>query len=157
MGEWGVALITAGAAVAGGLVTGWFGRSAGVKQADAARHAGERQAEALLDSVRLTIEAEARQRSVTLRRQVYAEFLGVAEARILAERTGRGQPDDAVRLQTALGSVVLEGPAEVAAAAQHLLDGLRRHGTPDELGQAKLAFISAAQEALNRPGPSGVR
>lgn len=148
MGEVGVALIAAGAAVAGSLVTGWFSRSAGIKQAQAARDSGERQADALLDSVRLTVEAEARQRSLTLRRQVYADFLGAAEARILAERTGRGQPEDPARLQAAYGAVVLEGPTEAATAAQHLLDGLRRHDTPDELAEAKHAFIAAAREGL---------
>ena len=157
MGEVGVALIAAGAAVAGSLVTGWFSRSAGIKQAQAARDSGGRQADALLDSVRMTVEAEARQRSLSLRRQVYADFLGAAEATVLAERAGRGQPDDPARLQAAYGAVVLEGPTEVAAAARHLLDGLRRHGTPDELDQAKRAFISAAQDGLNSLSPPGIR
>jgi hypothetical protein len=45
-----------------------------------------------------------------------------------------------------LGGVLLEGPPAAAAAAQHLVDCLRRHERPDELKQAKLAFVSVAQE-----------
>jgi hypothetical protein len=52
MGELGVALIAAGSAVAGSVVTGWFTRSAGQRQAAAAQHAGDRQADALLQTVR---------------------------------------------------------------------------------------------------------
>lgn len=149
MSEWGIALIAAGSAIAGSVVTGWYGRSAGVRQAQAARHAGDRQADALLESVRLTVRAEAELRSLALRRQTYAEFLAAAEARILTERSGRGRPDDEVLLQTSLGGVVLEGPAEVAAAARHVVDCLRRHESPDDLNRAKLAFIEAARDAVN--------
>uniref|UniRef100_A0AAU2V770 Uncharacterized protein n=1 Tax=Streptomyces sp. NBC_00003 TaxID=2903608 RepID=A0AAU2V770_9ACTN len=146
MSDWGIAVIAAGAAIAGSVVTGWYGRSAGIRQATAARHAGDRQADALLESVRMTLHAESRHRELALRRQTYAEFLGAAEARILTERNGRGQPDDDVMLQRALGAVVLEGPADAAAAAQHLVDCLRRHARPDELREAKLAFVAVAQE-----------
>ncbi|MEK8170634.1 hypothetical protein NKH77_16735 [Streptomyces sp. M19] len=145
MSDWGIALIAAGSAIAGSVVTGWYTRSAGIRQA-AARHAGDRQADAVLESVGMTLRAESDHREFTRRRQTYAEFLGAAEARILTERTGRGQADDDVRLQRALGGVLLEGPPEAAAAAQHLVDCLRRHERPDELGRAKLAFVSVAQE-----------
>ncbi|GAU68774.1 putative hypothetical protein [Streptomyces sp. NBRC 110611] len=151
MSEWGIALIAAGSAIAGSVVTGWYSRSSGIRQAEAARHAGDRQADALVESVRLTIRAEARQRSLALRRQTYAEFLGAAEAGILTERTGRGASGDQAGLQRALGGVVLEGSPEVAAAAHHLVDCLRRHEAPDDLHRAKLAFVSAAQECLNAP------
>ncbi|MDI3418479.1 hypothetical protein [Streptomyces luteolus] len=151
MSDLWVGVIAAGAALGGSFVAGWFGRSAGARQAEAARHAGDRQAEALLESVRLTIRAEARQRAVALRRQVYGEFLVAAEASILAERTGRGGPDDAVRLHGALGAVVLEGPAEAVAAAQLVVDGLRRHARPDELADARDEFVAAAQRALADP------
>ncbi|MGA4838745.1 hypothetical protein [Streptomyces sp. G45] len=155
MSEWGIALIAAGSAVVGSVVTGWFTRSTGVRQAEAARHAGDRQADALLASVRLTLRGASEERALTLRRQVYAEFLGAAEARILTERTGRAQGDEAALLQRAHGGVVLEGPADVVAAAGRLLDGLRRHEPPDALDRAKLAFVEAAQRALNAPGHSG--
>lgn len=149
MSEWGVALIAAGSAIAGSVVTGWYGRGSGLRQAEAARHAGDRQADALLESVRLTIQAEAVQRALTQRRQIYVEFLGAAEARILTERTGRGGPDDEAQLRRALGAVVLEGPSEVAAAARQLVDCLRRHEPPEDLDRAKSAFVSVVQELLN--------
>ncbi|WP_371273060.1 hypothetical protein [Streptomyces sp. MUSC 14] len=147
MSEWGIALIAAGSAIAGSIVTGWYARNAGIQQAAAARHAGDRQADALLESVRMTLQSEAAQRAVALRRQVYAEFLGAAEARILAERTGRGQADDELLLQRALGGVVLEGPAAAAAAAGRLVDCLRRHDAPDDLHRAKQVFVEEAQRA----------
>ncbi|WP_240656797.1 hypothetical protein, partial [Streptomyces sp. V2] len=114
MSEWGVALIAAGSAVAGSIVTGWYARGAGIRQAEAARHAGDRQADALLESVRITIRADAEQRARAERRRVYAEFLAAAEARILTERTGRGGPEDEAQFQRALGLTVLEGPPPVA-------------------------------------------
>ncbi|MYX46136.1 hypothetical protein GTW59_34585 [Streptomyces sp. SID89] len=155
MSEWGIALIAAGAAIAGSVVTGWYSRSAGIRQADAARHAGERQAEALLESVRMTVRGEAEQRALAVRRQVYAGFLGAAEARVLAERTGRGgEQGDAVLLQRALGEVVLEGPSDVAAAAARLVDALRRHEPPDDLNRAKLAFVTGARRALDTAPPA---
>jgi hypothetical protein len=123
MSDWGIALIAA-----------------------AARHAGDRQADALLESVRMTLRAESGHREFALRRQTYADFLGAADAKILTERTGRGQAEDDVLLQRTLGGVLLEGPVEAAAAAQHLVDCLRRHERPDELTRAKMAFVSVAQE-----------
>lgn len=147
MSDWGIALIAAGSAIAGSVVTGWYARSAGIRQAAAARHAGDRQAEALLESVRMTLRAEAGHREFVLRRQTYAEFLGAAEARILTERNGRGQADDDALLQRALGGVLLEGPPEAAEAAQHLVDRLRSHERPDELQRAKRAFVSVAHRA----------
>ncbi|MYR41496.1 hypothetical protein [Streptomyces sp. SID5910] len=155
MSEWGIALIAAGSAVAGSVVTGWYTRSAGIRQAAAARHAGDRQADALLDSVRMTLRADAGHREFTLRRQIYAEFLGAAEAKLLTERNGRSQPDDDAALQRALSGVLLEGPPDAAAAAQHLVDSLRRHVRPDELQHAKQAFISVAQERCRPQPPAG--
>ncbi|CAL9499313.1 hypothetical protein SUDANB145_03384 [Streptomyces sp. enrichment culture] len=146
MSDWGIALIAAGSAIAGSVVTGWYSRSAGLRQAAAARHAGDRQADALLESVRMTLRAESGHRESALRRQTYAEFLGAAEARIVAERNGRGQADEDVLLQRALGGVLLEGPPEAADAAQRLVEALRRHERPDEVKRAKLAFVAVAQE-----------
>ncbi|WP_329400136.1 hypothetical protein [Streptomyces melanogenes] len=146
MSDWGIAMIAAGSAVAGSVVTGWYARSAGIRQATAARHAGDRQADALLESVRMTLSAESGHREIARRRQTYAEFLGAAETRILTERNDRGQPDDDALLQRALSGVLLEGPPQAAEAAQHLADCLRRHERPDELNRAKLAFVSVARE-----------
>jgi hypothetical protein len=146
MSDWGIALIAAGSAIVGSVVTGWYTRAAGIRQAAAARDAGVRQADALIESVRMTLRAESGYREFALRRQTYAEFLGAAEARILTERSGRGQADEDIVLQRALGGVLLEGPPEAAAAAQHLVDCLRRHERPDQLKQAKSSFVSVAQE-----------
>ncbi|WP_326769624.1 hypothetical protein OG978_38350 [Streptomyces sp. NBC_01591] len=155
MSELGIALIAAGAAIAGSAATGWYTRSAGFRQAEAARQAGDRQADALLETVRMTLREQAAVRVLDIRRQTYVAFLGAAESRIRAERTGRGPGDDDARLESALGEVVLEGPAEVASAARDVVDRLRRHEAPDNLLSAKAAFVSAAQEALDVP--PGVR
>ncbi|MEV7089488.1 hypothetical protein AB0O07_26960 [Streptomyces sp. NPDC093085] len=156
MAEWGVALIAAGAAIVSGVVTGWYGRSAGLRQAEAARQAAvlqaeaarqasDRQAEALLASVRMTLRAEADHRALALRRRTYADFLAAAEDRILAERGGRGPAEGDAPLQRALGAVLLEGPSEAVEAARHLVDCLRRHEKPDEVRRAKLAFVAVAR------------
>ncbi|MEV8017533.1 hypothetical protein AB0O76_14555 [Streptomyces sp. NPDC086554] len=149
MSEWGVALVAAGAAIAGSVVTGWYGRAAGMRQAEAARHAGDRQAEALLASVRMTLGAEAERRVSDLRRQTYAEFLAAAESRLLAERTGQGDGHDEALLYRALSAVALEGPTAVTEAAHRLIDSLRRHEGPDELQRAREAFISVAKAEVS--------
>lgn len=155
MSDLGIALIAAGAAIAGSVATGWYTRSAGLRQAEAARQAGDRQADALLETVRITLREQAAVRVLDIRRRTYAAFLGAAESRIRTERTGRGRGDDDALLETALGEVVLEGPAEVAEAAQDVVDRLRRHEAPDSIQRAKLAFVSAAQEALTT-SPGGL-
>lgn len=99
----------------------------------------------------MTLRAESGHREFALRRQTYAEFLGAAEARMLAERNGRSQANDDVLLQRTLGGVLLEGPPDAAAAAQNLVDCLRRHERPDEFKRAKLAFVSVAQEHCRPP------
>ncbi|MFF9348745.1 hypothetical protein [Streptomyces sp. NPDC014734] len=152
MSELGIALIAAGAAIVGSVATGWYTRSAGLRQAEAARRAGERQADAVLETVRMTLQEQAVVRVLDLRRQTYVRFLEAAETRILTERSGgRGGGGDEALLERALGTVLLEGPDEVASAAQVLADRLRRHEAPDGLVAAKLAFVSAARQAVNAP------
>ncbi|MFJ9851124.1 hypothetical protein [Streptomyces sp. NPDC101150] len=153
MGEWGIALIAAGAALAGSLVTGWYTRSAGTRQAEAARHAGDRQADALLETVRLTLQEQRAVRVLDLRRQTYVAFLEAAEVVMLTSRTGIGVSGDGAALQRAFGAVALEGPVEVARAAGEVVDGLRRQQSPDHLERAKREFVSAAQAALDLPAP----
>ncbi|MFB7915665.1 hypothetical protein [Streptomyces sp. NPDC056061] len=154
MSELGIALIAAGAAIVGSIATGWYTRSAGLRQAEAARRAGERQADALLETVRMTLREQAAVRVLDLRRQTYVRFLEAAETRILAERSGAGGGGDEGLLERALGTVLLEGPAEVASAAQVLADRLRRHEAPDDVVEAKLAFVSAARQAVNESLPA---
>ncbi|MEU6672404.1 hypothetical protein [Streptomyces sp. NPDC046727] len=79
MGELGIALIAAGSALAGSIVTGWFTRSAGHRQAAAAQHAGDRQADALLQTVQETLKAQRVANDVANRRLVLAEFVRAAE------------------------------------------------------------------------------
>jgi hypothetical protein len=148
MSEWGIALIAAGAAIAGSVVTGWYGRNAGIRQAEAARHAGDRQADAVLETVRRTLDEQAAVRVRDLRRQTYVRFLETAQAEIVAGRTGIGHAGGADALQRALVCVVLEGPDDVSRAAQDVADALRRHETPDHLERAKLAFVAAARSAM---------
>ncbi|MEV5505709.1 hypothetical protein [Streptomyces orinoci] len=126
MNEVGIALIAAGSALAGSFITGWFSRSA----------------------ARLTLDAQQAARVLELRRQSYARFLEAAEVRLLARRTGEGQGMDRFELQRALGAVVLEGPPQVVGAARRMADSLRREGSPDELEEAREAFVRAAQQAL---------
>lgn len=146
--DWAIALITAAAAIAGGAVTGWFGRSAGIRQAEAARLAGERQADAMLDTVRMTLREQAGVRVLDLRRQTYVRFLDAAERALTAARTGTGGDAGAAALSAALAEVALEGPSEVYRAACAIVDGLRRQARPDELEQIKEHFVDVARRAL---------
>ncbi|MFI1041530.1 hypothetical protein [Streptomyces hygroscopicus] len=148
MSEWGIALIAAGSALAGSLITGWFTRSAGSRQADAARHAGDRQADALLDTVRRTLEEQRAVRMMDLRRQTYVQFLEAAETVMSAQRTGEGQASDRSALQRAFGCVLLEGPGEVVRTARELVNVVRASRSLDDLERAKGNFITAAQDAL---------
>ncbi len=158
MSEWVIALITAAAAIAGGAVTGWFGRSAGIRQAEAARLAGERQADAMLDTVRMTLREQASVRVLDLRRQTYVRFLDAAERAVTAARTGVGGDPGAVTLSSALAEVALEGPSEVHRAACGIVDGLRGQARPDELEDAREHFVAEARRALRAddgPEPHG--
>jgi uncharacterized protein (DUF2267 family) len=142
MSEWAVALIAAGAALAGSVVTGWYSRAAGIRQADA-----------VLAAARATLAGEAALRARALRRQTYAEFLAAAGDRVLAERTGRGPAGDEAALHRAAGAVDLEGPAAVSDAARAVVGALRRHASPDELRAAERDFTEAARAALAAPLP----
>jgi hypothetical protein len=151
MSEWGVALITAGSALAGGVITGWFTRGAAHRQATAARHAGDRQADALLETVRMTLQEQRAVRLLDQRRQTYVQFLEAAEAVILSRRTGDRAASDRPALQRALGIVQLEGPESVAQAARELTDALKGKGSLDALQTARSAFLTAAQDAVRSP------
>jgi hypothetical protein len=150
MSEWAIALIAAGSALGGSMITGWFTRIAGWRQAEAARHAGNRQADALMATVRLSLEEQRAVRISDLRRQTYLNFLEAAEIAILARRTGESTEDQRLALQRAFGAVLLEGPAEVTQTARELLDLLcREHDhSLDDLERAKVIFVDSAQEAL---------
>ncbi|KAF5990808.1 hypothetical protein [Streptomyces sp. WAC00263] len=149
MTDWGIAVLAAGSALLGSLVTGWFTRGAGERQAAAARHAGNRQADALLETVRMTLEEQRAARLHDTRRQTYARFLEAAEANLLARRTGEGQPTDRSGLQRALATVLLEGPDEAARAARQLAELVDRSSSSlDDLEGARRNFVEAAQQGL---------
>ncbi|MFI6585666.1 hypothetical protein [Embleya sp. NPDC050493] len=161
MSEWGLALVGAGSALAGGVITGWFARSAGARQAaaarhagerqaEAARHAGERQADALLDTVRTTLDEQRTVRVMEIRRQTYVQFLEAAEIVLLSHRTGAGSATDFPTLQRAFGAVQLEGPADVVRTARELVEGLRAGRPFDDLERARMSFVEAARVALGR-------
>ncbi|MBO0804081.1 MAG: hypothetical protein J2P25_13535 [Nocardiopsaceae bacterium] len=157
MDVWSIALISACSALAGSVITGWFTRSAGARQAEAARYAGSRQADALLATVRMQLGEQRAERVRDSRRRVYLDFIAAVDAVIVAGRTGRasegpgdGPRDSRTTLRRALGAVQLEGPAETTQAAEYLLECLRG-GTghsPDDQEGARQAFIDAARNAL---------
>jgi hypothetical protein len=153
MSEWGIVLIAAGSAVAGSVVTGWFTRSAGHRQAAAAQHAGDRQADALLATVQATLDDQRHARVLETRRQVYVQFLQAAAA---PRRTEQERTATAFQLDAATFLIRLEGPDAVAKAANRYARTLDRiyagPERPDDwealLVASYDAFIEAARRAL---------
>lgn len=148
MSEWIIALIAAGSALAGSLLTGWFTGLAGTRQAEAARHAGDRQADAVLETVRMTVREQREARLLDLRRRAYLDFLAAAEAMAVTRRTGAGPADGRLALERACAAVQLEGPDGVARAARELTGGLLGSRSPDEIDRAREVYLDAAREAL---------
>lgn len=167
MSEWGIALIAAGSAILGSIVTGFFAWKAGHRQAAAAEAAGRAQAGALISTVEATLDEQRRARAADRRRQVYARFLAALEETavfMVRERHRPGEPggDEAVaiasRLTPARGAVDLEGPANAAEAAYDAQDSIVLvRGAQDDaaleeieegFNQARTTFIRAAQEAI---------
>ncbi|MEU6705766.1 hypothetical protein [Streptomyces wuyuanensis] len=155
MSEWGVALIAAGSAVAGSAVTGWFTRSAGRRQAEAARHAGERQADALLHTVQATLDEQRRVRIEDRRRRIYVDLLHATQC-IVIDRVPHQSADVARHLTV----VTLEGPPEVALAGTRMLAAAQRYirvpqpdrdEARDAYFSARDTFMDAVRELLNDP------
>ncbi|MEW1798654.1 hypothetical protein ACIGO7_11890 [Streptomyces virginiae] len=139
--------------MAGSIATGWFTRSAGRRQADAARHSGDRQADAVLDTVRVTLEEQRRIRIEDRRRNAYSEFLMAAQTTAFADRDGRV---DLALLPSAFAQVEIEGPAVVTAAALVLFDAARqlgrRAGDEDAISAftaSRSDYIDIVRHALN--------
>ncbi|MGV9357421.1 hypothetical protein [Streptomyces misionensis] len=141
MNEWLIALLAAligaGSALGGSVIS-----------ARSTRAAGERQAEAALEALRLSVAEQRAGRLDDQRRQAYVRFLEAAGAVAETRRTGEGRPGDRTDLRRAHDLVLLEGPAEVAVAATALVDQVRRGGRPDVLDTAREAFLEAARAAL---------
>ena len=154
MEEWGIALIAAGSALAGSLITGWFTWIVGNRQAEAARHAGDRQADALLDTVRATLADGRAVRVLDLRRQTYVRFLQAADVALAARRNPGKTAEDGQSLPQALAAVELEGPEEVAQAAREFLASLSGRVPVTEIERARDAFTRAARDALAAPALS---
>ncbi|MEU9466646.1 hypothetical protein AB0D78_08305 [Streptomyces avermitilis] len=156
MSEWGIALIAAGSAVAGSIVTGWFTRSAGQRQAAAAKHAGDRQADALLTTVQATLQDQRRARAADRRRQIYLELAEAAHLVLVQRRTG---PEDLARLTHASWAIGLVGPQSVDDAASELcMEALSFTGDSASIDEERLsnlyyAFQEAARQALDEAEP----
>jgi hypothetical protein len=150
MDVWGIALISACSALFGSLITGWFTRTAGARQAEAARYAGSRQADALLATVRMSLGEQRAERVLDSHRQAYLGFIAAVDAAIMAGRTGEGPGDGRAALRRAFGAVQLEGSAETVRTAECLLECLRGGAghSPDDQERARQKFIDAAREAL---------
>ncbi|MEV0640550.1 hypothetical protein AB0I77_37630 [Streptomyces sp. NPDC050619] len=143
MNEWlsvlSAALIGAGSALAGSLITG---RST--------REAGERQAAAAEQTMRLTLDEQRAARIHAQRREAYVGFLQAVNAVLVTRRTGEAQPSDLPDLERAYSVVLLEGPAGPADAARSLMALLPRHPSLGELDAALGEFIEAARTASER-------
>ncbi|WML79164.1 hypothetical protein [Streptomyces sp. VNUA74] len=146
MSDLWVAVIAAGSAVAGAAVGGWFARSAGIRQAEAAKHAGDRQADAALHIMQATLDDQRRTRVEERRRQTYLAFLKAAD-----DLTGDANNDE---LQLALSEqvtrIAIEGPHDVfmkASAFQNAVFALGSRGYAP-MGSARLAYIQAVRGVL---------
>lgn len=149
MSEWVSAAIGAGSAVFGGVVTGWFTRSAGHRQADAAVHAGNRQADALIATVQATLDEQRYARTLDRRREVYAQFLdAMRQFTLLMSRDS----DDLLRVAHARNLVSLEGPPAVKDAARNYFNTATAYINSEDDGDATIAahnaFMAAAVAAL---------
>lgn len=142
MAAWEIALITVGGSVIAGvlasLVTGRFTLRAAV-----------RQAEATLEAVRITAEEQRFQRLRDSRRQTYLDFLAAVDD-VLAARGSSNVPGDRTALHRALGAVQLEGPGEVARAAEAVVSCLRAGSgrSPADQDRERQKFVDAAKDAL---------
>ncbi|NUP30658.1 MAG: hypothetical protein HOU01_02955 [Streptomycetaceae bacterium] len=151
MSELGLALIAAGSAVAGGAVTGWLSLRAGRGQADAARHAGDRQADAVITSVRMTLADQRETRAQEQRRKIYEQFLDATGLWATGVSAANGI-DSRAAGERAFTSVLLEGPPDVVETAAEMLRMLRLgHADPTTFDQAKSRFVDAARVALAFP------
>ncbi|MFE1024974.1 hypothetical protein ACFW5I_10465 [Streptomyces sp. NPDC058818] len=148
MSELWVAVIAAGSAVSGAAVGGWFARSAGLRQAEAAKHAGDRQADALLRTVESTLDEQRRARIEDWRRQAYVELVRLAQD-VSRDRENR---ETNMELQKALSLVVIEGPSEVTLTAIAYVRAVRQWREspvdPEPVSEAYTDYLNAVREAL---------
>ncbi|MFB6548694.1 hypothetical protein [Streptomyces sp. NPDC056405] len=148
MSELWVGLIAAGSAVAGAAVGGWFARSAGIRQAEAARHAGDRQADAMLHTVQATLDEQRKARTEERRRRTYSNFLALAHDM----SADWGNADLFRELQKAAAEVTIEGPDHVVRAAYEYMRCVREWAEgsvrTDAVSTAHSEFIVVVRQEL---------
>ncbi|MFG2841093.1 hypothetical protein ACGFYE_39655 [Streptomyces zaomyceticus] len=145
MSDWGIALIAAGSAIAGSIVTGFLAWKAGHRQAGAAEHAGNRQADALIATVQATLDEQRRARTEERRRQVYADLLTAGQAWELGASDGEHQT------LSAFHRVEMEGPEYVAEAALDYASAAGGASRDPVYGSApaRETYLKATRRALN--------
>ena len=145
MSEWGIALIAAGSAILGSIVTGFFAWKAGHRQAAAAEAAGQAQAAALISTVQATLDEQRRSRAAEQRRLAYGNLLTVG-----FEYQTDSSAENGTRLLTAYGLVELEGPSEVRLAAREYVTtaSASNNATVEAVLAARDRYLAAARRAL---------
>lgn len=149
MSEWGIALIAAGSAILGSIVTGFFAWKAGHRQAAAAEAAGREQAAALISTVQATLDEQRRAQTNERQRKAYAEFLVAGDACVESR-----DEEDKPRLLAAFGLVEIEGPTAAtdrAAEYMSVIHGYVTVGSRElsDVFDARLAYVDAVRRALN--------
>jgi hypothetical protein len=147
MDVWGIAIVAAGSAIAGGLSTFWFARPSACRspgQADA-----QLAAAALYPSVvRGSGRAEQQQE---VRRSGYASFIERVDSAFAAAAVDGSVPLDQRRsVSHALDIISLIGPDDVVEAAQQvaLLVNTDIGRSPGDVERARSALLTAARRAL---------
>ncbi|MGW8602958.1 hypothetical protein ACWGLB_28915 [Streptomyces sp. NPDC055893] len=153
MSDWGIALIAAGAAILGSAVTGFFAWKAGHRQASAAEAAGQTQASALTSTVQATLDEQRKVHAAEQRRQTYAAMLAAATE--METNPHNHDPELATAAVQAYALLRLEGPPEVAEAAETYMHAVLRIRSELRNGvalvnliSARDAFLQAAQDAI---------
>ncbi|MFJ1827442.1 hypothetical protein [Streptomyces sp. NPDC088178] len=133
--EWVSALIGAGAAVVGGIVTGWFSRAAGFRQAEAAVEAANRQVEALLETTQGSLLAASAAAKRQEQREAYLALLNAVDRSLdLNSKVTQGQLDHQTiekmeevtnQVRAAVTVVDVVGPDAVREAAEAIRDSSR--------------------------------
>ncbi|SEE59744.1 hypothetical protein [Streptomyces sp. TLI_105] len=148
MSEWGIALIAAGSAILGSIVTGWFAWKAGHRQATAAEAAGQAQAAALISTVQATLNEQRRARTEERRRRAYAEFLSLGD-----EWRETKAEEDGTRMLTAYGLVEIEGPVDLVVSAANFLSATNDFATNQAdislVLESRAVYVRAVRQALN--------
>ncbi|MGW1468467.1 hypothetical protein ACWCPT_29495 [Streptomyces sp. NPDC002308] len=153
MSEWVSALIGAGSAVAGGIVTGWYSRAAGFRQAEAAETAANRQVEALLESTRKSLGAASEAAKRQEQREAYLALLNAVDQSLDLLPTVAGEmPDQQTvarmeevtnRIRAAVTLVDVVGPDSVREAAEAM-----RASSREALYGITAASLPASTEAI---------